>query len=73
MQKNSKIRPWGLACLVSLGSAAAFTGGCTGYESHRYGPEDGFTFALSGGAYLSLTAFVIALVGLIVVAARSES
>ena len=73
MRKHDRVRPWALACLFSLGSAAAFSVGCTGYESHRHGPEDAFTFALSGGAYLSLIVFVIALLGLIVVAARSES
>lgn len=63
----------GAPCLFSLGSAAAFSVGCTGYESHRQGPEDAFTLARSGGAYLSLFAFVIALLGLIVVDARSEA
>lgn len=73
MQQDTRVRSWGLACLLSLGSAAVFSVGCTAYESHRSGPEDAFTSALAGGAYVSLIAFVIALVGLIVVAARSES
>jgi hypothetical protein len=73
MQGNNNVRRWALACLFSLSCAAAFCVGCTGYESHHSGPEDNFTFWLSGAAYFSLAAFVLALVGLLIVAARSDS
>jgi hypothetical protein len=73
MRKSSMVRRWALTCLFSMGSAAAFCVGCTGYESHHSGPEDEFTFALSCGAYLSLVVSIVAFVGLIIVAARSEN
>lgn len=72
MRRSNTVRRWVLACLFSLGSAAAFCVGCTGYESNHSGPEDTFTYALAGGAYLSFAAFLVAFVGLVIVVARTE-